>query len=233
MAFICLLTGHFKNLLYFTIIIMVHELGHTLTGSILKFKINRIEIYPYGGCSKMEYDINIPIYKELLILIMGPLIQIIFVYIIRLSEMSVPDYFYTYHYFILIFNMLPIFPLDGGRLIELVTFFICSYYKGLKYVLYFSYLAFVSLFFYFVFFNFNFIVVLILILLGFQIHREIRNAKYYFNKFLMERYLYDYHFSKRKIVSDVKMMKRDYYHFFVMNNCEYVDEKRILCSYFG
>ena len=55
---ISLLTGHFRNLFYFTLIIIIHELGHSLMGLLLKFNFKRIEIYPYGGCSKLEYDIN-------------------------------------------------------------------------------------------------------------------------------------------------------------------------------
>ena len=56
---ISLLTGHFRNLFYFTIIIIIHELGHSITGLLFHFNLKEIEIYPYGGCSKLEYDINI------------------------------------------------------------------------------------------------------------------------------------------------------------------------------
>ena len=57
---ISLFTGHFRNLFYFTLIILIHELGHSLTGIFLNLNLKRIEIYPYGGCSKLEYDINTP-----------------------------------------------------------------------------------------------------------------------------------------------------------------------------
>ena len=104
---ISLITGHFRNIIYFTSIIFIHELGHSITGIILGCKLNRIEIYPYGGCSKLEHDINIRLYKELLILIMGPITQIIFVYLINYFKIDVNKYFYSYSNYILIFNLLP------------------------------------------------------------------------------------------------------------------------------
>ena len=138
-CFVCFLTGHFRNLLYFTVLILVHECGHFLTGKLLGFKIHRIEIYPYGGCSKLEYDINVPLWKEFLVLIMGPLLQIFFVSIIYYSKLNIEDYFYSYHYMILIFNLLPIFPLDGGKMLNLILSFFISYYQSLKKTLYLSF----------------------------------------------------------------------------------------------
>lgn len=210
---------------------MVHELGHSLTGILLKFKLNRIEIYPYGGCSKLEYDVNIPIFKEFLVLIMGPIIQTVFVYIIKISNLSVPTYFYMYHYFILFFNLLPIFPLDGGRLLQLLLFLIFSYYYSQRYIIYISYFLYLILFLYFAFFSWNLLILLILILLGFQIYFEIHKANFYFEKFLMERYLYTYNFSKKKIIFEVKQMKRGYYHYFILKN-NYYSETIFLKKYF-
>lgn len=210
----------------------MHELGHSLTGILLKFKVNRIELYPYGGCSKLEYNINTTIIKEFLVLAMGPIMQIVFVYIIKLSTLSVPDYFYTYHYFILIFNLLPIFPLDGGRLLQLIFFLFFSYYYSYKYIIYFSYFLYLLLFLYFAFFSWNLLIFLILILLGFQIYIEIHKVDFYFDKFLIERYLYDYNFSKNKTIFDIKQMKRDYYHYFI-DNGKYIDERQMLKKYFG
>ena len=54
-------------------------MGHSFTGILLGFQLNRIEIYPYGGCSKLEYDINTSLKKEILVLLMGPIIQVVFV----------------------------------------------------------------------------------------------------------------------------------------------------------
>lgn len=225
--FLSFLTGHFKNLFYFTIIIFIHELGHFITGKLLKFKVDRIEIYPYGGCSKMSYDINTSFFKELLVLIMGPLIQIIFTFIVYIFKFDVPDYFYTYSFFILCFNLMPIYPLDGGRLLHLFLCVIISYYNSLKYIMYASYLLLIIIILHLSFFYRNLVLFLILILLGKQLFKEMKQVYYYFEKFLLERYLNDYSYLKIKFVKEIKQMHRYRYHQFIING-GLIDEKKMM-----
>lgn len=230
-VFLSLLTGHFKNLFYFTLIILIHELGHSLAGIVFKYKIEKIEIYPYGGCSKMLYDINTNFYKELLVLIMGPIFQILFMYIIYILKIDVPEFFYTYNLYILIFNLLPIYPLDGGRLLHLFLCKIISYYQSLRIIIYISYFISIGSFIYIILFNRNLVLVIIFILLLKQVFKEIKKVDYYFNKFLLERYLNNYIFNKIKKIKNIKKMKRYYYHYFLINN-KVVDEKVTLKDYF-
>ena len=107
----------------------------------------KIYLYPLGGISKFNMDQNISLLKEFLILIFGPIFQI-FAYL--LLKRLLPQYeniIIVYHYSILIFNLLPIYPLDGGKLVNLflssVFSFKISYYLSIA----ISYL-FVGLFFF-------------------------------------------------------------------------------------
>lgn len=231
MSFISFLTGHFRNLFYFTLLIIVHELGHFLTGKILCFKVQKIEIYPYGGCSKLEYDINTFLWKEWLVLLMGPFTQCVFVFLVCFLKVDVPNYFYHYHIFILIFNLLPIYPLDGGRLVNLFLASLFSYYQSIRISFYFSFFVYLMIFFTILLFKWNLIYFLIMISLGIKIYKEIRQADYYFQKFLMERYFHTYPFCKIKNVNTIKQMKRDYYHLFIKKNGVY-SEKKVLSDYF-
>lgn len=201
-------------------------------GILLKFKLKKIEIYPYGGCSKLEYNINTPIIKEFLVLIMGPVFQLLFLMIIIYFKIDVPNYLYTYNYYILIFNLLPIYPLDGGRLLHLFLCMIFSYYNSLQKTIYFSYFVFIVLFFLIVFFQKNLIISLIFILLSIQIFKETKKVDYYFEKFLMERYIQNMTFSKQKQIKTIRDMKKDYYHYIIKYN-EIISEKEILRNYFS
>ena len=206
--------------------ILVHELGHFLAGKLLGFKVDKIEIYPYGGCSKMSYDINTSFLKEFLVFVMGPLFQLIFVLIIYYLNIEVPAYFYTYNLFILGFNLLPIYPLDGGKLLHLIFTYFISYYNSLKIIIYISYFIFISLFIVIIL-KINLISFLIIILLGKQLFKEMNQVNYYYNKFLLERYLNKYRFNKVKTIFKLKQMKRYYYHYFIIAN-KLISEKTIL-----
>ena len=223
---ISLLTGHFKNLIYFTSILLIHELGHSIIAIAFKIKLNRIEIYPYGGCSKLEYDINIELLKELLIIIMGPTIQIIFTFIIIKLNL-VDNTFLSYSKFILIFNLIPIYPLDGGKLLSILLSYFISFYNSLKITYYFSYFLFITLFFINIIYFKNLFYYLIIISLGIELYKEIKKRNIYFNRFLLERYLNIYKFHKIKRINNVYNMKRDYWH--IINNQL---EKEYLSNYF-
>ncbi len=160
---------------------------------------------------------------------MGPLTQILFVAIIQYFKIDVPSYFYTYHFYILFFNLLPIVPLDGGKLLQLLFCFFFSYYQSLQKSFYFSYFFFLILVF--TSFQKNLILVLIFLLLGFKLLKEMNQGDYLFQKFLLERYLYNYSFSKIKIVKQIKEMKRENTHYFIVNH-QWITEKEKLKEYF-
>lgn len=225
------MTGHFRNLFYFTVLIFVHECGHFITGKILGFQVNRIEIYPYGGCSKLEYDINVPLWKEFLVLIMGPLVQIIFTFFISCSKLEIENYFYTYHWIILVFNLFPIYPLDGGRLLYLLFSCFISYFKSLRRVFYLSFFFYFCFFFYVILFHKNLILLLVFILLGLKVYKEIQLVDYYFQKFLIERYSNSYSFSRIKKIENVRQMRRECYHYFIHQG-GILTEKEQLSRYF-
>lgn len=228
---ISVFTAHFKELIYFTIIILVHELGHSVTGLILGYKLIKINIYPYGGCSILEHDINIPIIKELLVLIAGPLIQVIFMILVYLLKIDVKDYFYTFNKAILIFNLLPIYPLDGGRILNIIFNYFFSYYKSLKITIYSSYFLTVSFLALILLYIKNLTIFIIILSLILNLIIEIKKVDYYFNKFLLERYLNIYRYRNKKIVKSIKNMYRDKIHIFLINN-NMITEKDYLRKYF-
>ena len=63
-------------------------------------------------------ECNTPFYKEFMILIMGPISQNIAYFLLCFFFSS--SIVYHYHMGILFFNLLPIYPLDGGKLLHLV-----------------------------------------------------------------------------------------------------------------
>lgn len=64
MAFGLVITGHFINLIIFTSLIIIHELGHVIMAIIMRYKVNKIIIYPYGGITNIDTRINTKIEND-------------------------------------------------------------------------------------------------------------------------------------------------------------------------
>ncbi len=47
-------------------------MGHFVTGIILKLNVKEIRVFFFGGVTVLEEDLNLCIYKEILLIIMGP-----------------------------------------------------------------------------------------------------------------------------------------------------------------
>ena len=119
-------TGYFSNLIIFTSIIIIHELGHYIIAKINNFNVEKIIIYPYGGLVKMNNLINTNINKELIVAISGIIFQtiyyilILFLYNKGIIREYIFNLFTMHHINILIFNILPIHPLDGSKILNLL-----------------------------------------------------------------------------------------------------------------
>ena len=112
-AFISFLTGNFKNFIIFSSIIIVHETGHIIGAWLFKWKIDRVILLPFGGITIFNEHIDKPLKQELIIAFLGPLFQVIFYLIFKNNNV-----FNNYNIAILLFNLLPIHPLDGSKILN-------------------------------------------------------------------------------------------------------------------
>ncbi len=109
---------------------IIHELCHLFAGLVLKMKVKRITIMPVGLSIefKVPYqDLNIKILKsnkhelkKIFIAIAGPLINIIILFITFFLNIKIElKYLIIYSNLVIaVFNLLPIYPLDGGRILK-------------------------------------------------------------------------------------------------------------------
>lgn len=225
-TFIFLVTGHIYNYLLFTLIIFIHELGHTLMACFFKWEIDKICIYPYGGISKFSVIINVYNYQEFLVLVFGPLLQISFMFLfLPFLSIKYHSIFIFYNMFILIFNLLPIYPLDGGKLMKIIFSQVFSF--KFSYVLSFVVSCIlIGVLLGIAIITENYIFLVIIIFLYLKLLGNDLNVIY--NKFLLERYLYNFKFKKLVFVENVNKFKKDRKH--VVNG---IDEKKCLDVYFS
>lgn len=218
-SILTLITGFFKEFSYIMIIILVHELGHILTSMHFKWKIEKIIILPFGGLTLFNEKINKPLKEEFIIAISGPLMQLLIFSFLKNTLIL------KYHYFLLLFNLLPIIPLDGSKIINLLCNYLMPFKLCHKLTIAISLVTIIL----FSFIKFNLVTLIVLIFLIYKIINEVQNHKNIFNKFLMERYLYRINFKKRKVINgyNLTLMFRDYKHLFYVDN-KYYSEHQIL-----
>lgn len=214
---ISLVTGLFKELITFLFIIIIHEIGHIIASIVFKWKIDKISIMPFGCITIFSELINKPLIEEFIILIMGPLFQFINFIILK----DITPYFNYYNYGLFIFNMLPIYPLDGYKLYSIILNKFIPFKYAMKIMLIISILSLTL----FIRKDLIYIVILLLLLNG--IIKEVKNINFIYNKFLYERYRYNLYFKKRKIIKNINNMYKDKIHIFKVKN-KYITEKEIL-----
>lgn len=132
-----------------------------------------------------------------------------------------------YNYYLLIFNLLPIYPLDGGKLINLLVSNIYPYKKSLFLTIYFSYIFTILLLVYFITKTNKLNLVLLFILLMIKIIEEDRKKNYIFEKFLLERYLKKINYHKIKKIRHIDEFMRNKRHILYKNG-QYYSEREIL-----
>lgn len=236
MALGFVLVGYYKNLLIFTSIIVIHELGHYIIAKILKFNVVKIIIYPYGGLVKIEDNINKSSNDELLVASSGVVFQslyyLLFMFLAKYNFFN--DYtislFKSYHFSILFFNMLPIINLDGFKILNIILNKFFSYRKSNIISVYLS-LFFLIILLFFIKDNFNYTYIFILSIVLKNIYVFYNELEYLFNKFLLERYLFGYSFDKTKIINNYKDMYKDYQHIIKCNK-KYIKERDFLRKMF-
>ena len=143
-------TSQLDIYLVLMIFALIHELGHLCAGIILGYRPKEIKINPLGF--KMELDeknennINAreASIKRAIIAIAGPVTNLIIIFIIiflsninlemqnfKIMNITIQDIIYA-NMLIGIFNLIPIYPLDGGRAIKEILYLTIGFKKSYK-----------------------------------------------------------------------------------------------------
>jgi stage IV sporulation protein FB len=120
---ISIVTANFFELCLLFAIIFIHEMGHAAAASFFGWRIKKITLLPFGGVAEMEEHGNRPLKEEAIVVLAGPLQHIWMVSLayglLSFELISVDMFllFFQYNVMIFIFNLFPVWPLDGGKLI--------------------------------------------------------------------------------------------------------------------
>ncbi|MBE5746408.1 MAG: hypothetical protein E7359_03890 [Clostridiales bacterium] len=115
-----------KNLLSvvsYLLCVFLHEMGHYFVAGFLGYKLNKINFLPFGASLSGSENVFYKPSHEILISIAGPFVNFILLIIclslfwcFPVSYCFLLDFFYA-NLITLLFNFLPVYPLDGGRVL--------------------------------------------------------------------------------------------------------------------
>ena len=114
--------GYFFLLLSYIITVILHEFAHSFVASKLGYKLNQINLMPHGASLSGDNRF-FSARDEVLVAIAGPALNIILAILGCAVWWIFPStYFYTQQFVYAnvvtaVINFLPIFPLDGGRVL--------------------------------------------------------------------------------------------------------------------
>ncbi|QOS80796.1 M50 family metallopeptidase [Paenibacillus sp. JNUCC31] len=132
-----LITGHFIELITLFTIVFIHECGHAAAAALLGCRVLSIQMLPFGGVAIIEDGGNITARREIMIALAGPLQNMLMVGIVLLlkyGSVGDPvflDYIIKGNLLIALFNLLPVLPLDGGKIVQALVSLFAPYYTTL------------------------------------------------------------------------------------------------------
>ncbi len=135
------LFGVIVTLLLFMIVVL-HELGHSVAAQYYGVPVTQIVLLPIGGVAQLERIPEQPA-QELVIAIAGPLVNVLVAIVLYLAHVAfgiggslagdpmglligvgqgginaIFNYVFAANLFLALFNLIPAFPLDGGRVLR-------------------------------------------------------------------------------------------------------------------
>ncbi|HET7628321.1 MAG TPA: site-2 protease family protein [Bacillales bacterium] len=188
-------TGHFYEVLMVFSIVFVHEMGHVGAAVFFRWKIEQVELLPFGGVAKTDEHGNRPLFEETIVILAGPaqhlLLSGLAYFFYRTSFFDTGDFrtFMLYNLTLLFFNLLPVLPLDGGRLLRVVCYACFPYRTAIDHSLLISSALLTGLFIWsFYFYPTHLNLWVVLVFLAFSHYREWKQRRFIYMRFLLARY---------------------------------------------
>lgn len=135
------------------VLVTLHELGHSFAARYFGVPVQQIILLPIGGVAQLKHMPRNPI-QEFIIAIAGPAVNVFLAVILgtiallfnfnwlnplaalsgglRLSANGILGFLFLYNIVLALFNMLPAFPMDGGRVLRSLLAMRLDYGKATK-----------------------------------------------------------------------------------------------------
>lgn len=121
--FISGVTGKYLSMLLAFFSVLLHELAHILTAFGFGYRTTAVELFPFGGVARLDYSLFNDPWAEAVTALAGPVQSGILAVLAKVMQNSsgylpVCGELLRINLGLAFFNLLPLFPLDGGRVLR-------------------------------------------------------------------------------------------------------------------
>jgi len=116
--------------------VLLHELSHSFVALWKKIEVKSITLFFFGGVAgidreemKPQDEFQMAVAGPLFSLVLGGLCYVLYLFVMKGFWLPIFSYLYQLNITLAVFNMVPAFPLDGGRAFRAVLY---GYYKDLR-----------------------------------------------------------------------------------------------------
>jgi stage IV sporulation protein FB len=123
-----LFLGQLKYVLIFLTIVLLHEGGHIFALLLFKGELQKITLTVVGGIIDVN-DYKLNNLQNLIVSLSGITINVLIILIIKniYIDSAIKEVILSYNKLMIAFNLLPIYPLDGFRIIEVFLNMVFDY----------------------------------------------------------------------------------------------------------
>jgi stage IV sporulation protein FB len=225
------MTGQFFELLTLFAIVVMHELGHVFAALAVGWRVQSMELLPFGGVAKVDEWGTTKAKDEITVALAGPFINGVMIllgmllYWLGVWEEEWTFFFVKANAWIACFNLLPIWPLDGGKILQALLSKWLPYYRTIYFCIVWSSILSVMLLAISIFLPYQWNLMVISLYLLIENRMAYKRAHYQFIRFLLKKeketislnsnkpdtYLLN---QNERIGEVVKLIKKESYHCF-------------------
>ena len=116
---ILILTKQIEIYAWLMLFALIHEIAHMITGIVLKLRPRMLKIEPFGIGIIFEGFKNTE-KNKILIALAGPMTNILIALLFSFIKTRAQTLIINSNILLAIFNLIPIYPLDGGRILKAI-----------------------------------------------------------------------------------------------------------------
>lgn len=135
MTLLAIMMGYLNEYVIFALTIIIHECGHLTMAFFYNWELEELKFFAFGGIMEFKGELNKSNKQDLIISSAGMVFNLFTLILLFLMREKAKDFMnmtlYNYamwtQLFVILFNLIPLPPLDGSRIVNAILCFFLPY----------------------------------------------------------------------------------------------------------